>query len=438
VRNNIVKKGLLAASVSALSVLSGSALAVDKTSDVDVSIILEGIFYNELSSGTATPAGFGDAGHDDHDHDHGHAEEGHQHGFEEGFGLGHSELAIDAGLGELFDGRLLLGFDKSDVSVEEAWVKTRSLPAGLQLKFGKFLSDIGYVNSQHNHSWDFADRPLVNQYLFGEHGLQDVGLQATWQLPTESYTLVGIELLQGEGGVLDPYVEQEDVFEEQDAGPRIVTGFVKFGPDLGADHAVQVGASGGYASQYVSDYDKHFHGTEPHTTAQMGSSWFAGLDGVYKYSSGKAYGEGDLRLTSEYYYVERDLAQYSGEYHGHDIGTSSEEYHFEGSTKGTSYTEKQDGLYIEGVYGVMPRWQVGVRAEALGLVNKQWNGGHGANLESLDASYRYSGQVTWRPVEPVFLRTQFNHKDFSGDDGSSNEIIVQFNVALGAHGAHSF
>ncbi|WP_417598527.1 TonB-dependent receptor [Oceanospirillum sp.] len=425
-----VQKSLLALAVG---LASGSAIAADQANrDVDVSIILEGLFYNELSSGTSSPEGFGESGHD-HGHDHGHGDDGHQHGFEEGFGIGHSELAIDAGLGALLDGRLLLGFDDSDVAVEEAWVKTRSLPAGFQLKFGKFLSDIGYVNSRHTHSWDFADRPLVNQYLFGDHGLQDVGLQGTWQLPTENYALLGVELLQGQGNTFDVYAEQEDVLEEQDSGPRVVTAFMKYGPDLGADHAVQLGLSGGYANQYVGGYDKHFHGTEPHTTAQIGSSWFAGVDGVYKYSSGKAYGEGDLRLTSEYFYVARDLAQYSGDYHEEDG-----DYHLEGAIKGDSYTEEQDGFYVEGVYGVLPRWQVGLRAEALGLINEKWGGGHDTELDSLDTSYKYSGQITWRPVEPVFLRTQFNHKDFAGDDGSSNEVVLQFNVALGAHGAHNF
>ena len=425
-----VQKSVLALAVG---IASGSAWAESHANkSVDVSLILEGIFYNQMNSGTEAPAGFGNA----HDHAHSHDHD-HQHGFEEGFALGHSELAIDAGLGALLDGRLLLGFNDSDVSVEEAWVKTRSLPAGFQLKFGKFLSDIGYANSRHTHSWDFADRPLVNKHLFGDHGLQDTGLQGTWQLPTDNYTLLGVELLQGAGNNFDTYADQEDVLEERDSGPRVITGFMKYGPDFGADHAIQLGLSGGYARQYVSGYDKHFHGDEPHTTAQIGNSWFAGLDSVYKYSSGKAYGEGDLRLTSEYFYVERDLAQYSGDYHGHSSHGKTT-YHLEGATKGTSYTEKQDGFYLEGVYGVMPRWQVGLRAEALGLINKKWHGGHHAELESLDTSYKYSGQVTWRPVEPVFLRAQFNHKDFAGDDSSSKEVILQFNVALGAHGAHNF
>jgi len=97
---------------------------------MDTSLILEGIYLNRAEEGNATPAGFGD----DHGHDH-----GHDHGLEEGFNLGHSELVFDARLGDLADGTLNIGFSEEELEVEEAYVVTRSLPAGFQLKGGKFL-----------------------------------------------------------------------------------------------------------------------------------------------------------------------------------------------------------------------------------------------------------------------------------------------------------
>ena len=59
---------------------------------------------------------------------------------------------------------------------------------------------------------------------------------------------------------------------------------------------------------------------------------------------------------------------------------------------------------------------------------------------SPDASYRYSAMLTFRPIEPVFLRAQLNHNDFADEDGRDRgmDFMLQLNVALGAHGAHRF
>ncbi|SDU06065.1 zinc-regulated TonB-dependent outer membrane receptor [Halopseudomonas salegens] len=395
--------------------------------DIDISLILEGVYYNQIDEGNASPAGFG-GGHDDHDHGHG----GHDHGFDDGFNMGHSELALQARLGDFMDGTLLIGFDDSDFDVEEAYLTTRSLPAGLQVKAGKFLSDIGYINSKHGHDWDFVDRPMVNEYLFGEHGLQDTGVQVNWLAPTASYTRLGVELLQGDQ---DNTVSQfnDELPVSESSGPRMMTAFAKFGPDLGAQHAAQYGLSAGYVNQYgrLDDHGHHAHGLE-------GDAWFAGLDAVYKYDAGKSYGHGNWKLASEYVYMRRDLTEYVE--HAHD-----DHSHWD---KRDNHSERQDGLYLEAVYGIAPRWEVGLRAEALGLTNDVV-GSHPTAVNSLKTSYRQSAQLTFRPIEPVFLRAQLSRNDFAADGhdddhehdhnpGRGLEFMLQLNVALGAHGAHSF
>ena len=402
--------------------LAVPALAAENQLDLRVSLILEGIYFNELRHGNASPAGFGGGHHHHHGHGHGHSHShghDHSHGLEEGFSLGHSELSFEASLGELLDGFLMLGFDRHHIEVEEAYLTTRSLPAGFQLKGGQFLSGIGYINSRHSHDWDFVDRPLVNEYLFGDHGLQETGLQATWLAPSDTYTLVGVELLQGAGDRFDRFDEGR---VDQKSGPRLTTAFLKVGPDWGADHAAQFGLSAGYARQYVvfDDHGNHAHSKE-------GDSWFAGADAVYKYSAGRSHGHGDVRIAAEYYYVSRSLTHYR---QGHDDSWSQR----------NSDTEKQDGFYVEAVYGVAPRWELGARAEALGITNEMLTG-HFSSIHSLDTSYRYSGQITFRPAEPIFLRAQINHNDFADRHGHSDEgwgLMLQVNVALGAHGAHTF
>ena len=43
----------------------------------------------------------------------------------------------------------------------EAFADALAMPAGTGLRFGRFYSDIGYLNRVHSHAWDFRDQPLV-------------------------------------------------------------------------------------------------------------------------------------------------------------------------------------------------------------------------------------------------------------------------------------
>ena len=50
-----------------------------------------------------------------------------------------------------------------------------------------------------------------------------------------------------------------------------------------------------------------------------------------------------------------------------------------------------DGLYLQGTYGFLPRWQAGLRYDVLGLTNKASNG----ERESFGDSDRWTAAVTW-------------------------------------------
>ncbi len=70
--------------------------------------------------------------------------------------------------------------------VEEAFITSLSLPAGLQLKAGKFKSAIGRINPLHSHALQFIDLPLAFENLFGE-GLNDEGVSLSWLLPNHAF-----------------------------------------------------------------------------------------------------------------------------------------------------------------------------------------------------------------------------------------------------------
>ena len=417
-----------------------------------ISLILDGVYRNDFSGEVGDPPGFGGG----HDHDHGHGHD-HAHGIEEGMQLREAELTLTGTVDPYFDAVGVIGIHEGGgVDLEEAYIQTRALPGGLQLKAGKFLSDIGYINRQHIHDWDFVDQPLVMREIFGDHGLQDTGVQMTWLAPLPFYNQYGIEVLQGSNdGVarysgsgshtIAGYDTDEDPSDARErsqidyglddhSGPRLVTAFSRFAPDLGFNHAARFGVSGGYASSW-QDADEHGSGR---VDVWDGDAWFAGLDAVYKYDSGRAYGHGNWTVQAEYFYRELDL-----DYENRVPDEWSNDAHAGFNIEDEwSQKARQDGFYLQALYGFAPRWNAGLRAEAVGLTNESAEPDRDAGaFEEFDTTYRYSAQVRFMPTEFSILRAQLNYKDLPDHDGHDHDswsFMLQYNISLGEHGAHEF
>jgi len=386
-----------------------------------ISVIFDGVYYNDNKKGGGVEA----MEHIDginHSHDH----EGHDHAeMGRGFNLRETEIVFSATVSPYFDANLMLTVDSGGgVAVEEAYFDTRALPAGLKIRGGKFLSGIGYLNSQHPHTWDFVDQNLAYSTLLGSHGLMDTGLQFTWLPKTGNlYTLLGMELLQGNehnfvsgGKELPDDVRTENGFGTMGAdkaGPRLMTAYAKFGPDLGDTHALQIGTSyaKGRQLQEVHDHGT-LHGLE-------GDGWLWGADVVYKFDAPGAYGKGDFTLAAEYLRQRKDL---SVAFHETDVAEVG------GQRKFT-----QDGFYMQGVYGFAPNWQAGLRYDVTGMTNT-------TPKEELDKSDRWTLSLTRHLTEFSRLRLQASTADLSVERNPErvNQFFLQYQHSLGAHGAHKF
>ncbi|MFV8835347.1 zinc-regulated TonB-dependent outer membrane receptor [Aquisalimonas sp. APHAB1-3] len=417
-----------------------------------ISVILDGVYTNTFSGEVDDPGGF------EGGHSHGH---GHDHGGGgDGFQLRETEFAFEASVDPYFDAFAMLVVEGTDtVDLEEAYFTTSSLPWGLQIKGGRFLSDIGYINNQHPHEWDFVDRPLVSEHLFGHHGIQETGVQLNWLLPTRTYLKGGVEVLQGDTSGVANYVghdraefdeyfvdgndelnrvrERQDLPFEDASGPRLFTGFLKWGPDLGYDHAAQFGISGGYARAFQRSEE---HGT-PRVQTWDGDAWFAGLDAVYKYDAAGYLGHGDLTIQGEYFYREQDL-DFEVFKFADDQGGGPDDWTWE-SAESADVRYRQDGAYLQAVYGIAPRWRTGVRAEALGIAENRAFDGDSNPSDDFGTSYRYSLNTTFYPSHFSFLRAQVNYADYAAEDPGGDRhdewsFMLQYNISIGAHGAHPF
>ncbi len=413
-----------------------------------ISVILDGNYYHDDVDGEGTELlgmadGINHVHGGGHDHDHGHS----HGGAEQGFNLSSAEIVLSASVDNYFDANTQIVVDSDgNVELEEAWFQTRSLPYGLKIKGGKFLSDIGYVNNQHPHNWDFTDQNLAYLSLLGDHGLLDTGVQVTWLPDWDHYTLFGVEVFQGDQEKLGAEVEIDDVLAheleeegmdlglaDREDGPRLFTAFAKYSPDLGYDHALQVGVWGAWADQHqelhgelAHEHEEHEEHEEEHTPlhALDGDAWMWGLDFVYKYDATGAYGQGDFKLQGEYIWQRKDL----------DLTFHEEAPLLVGAER--KFT--QDAFYLQGLYGFAPRWQAGLRYDVTSLTSKLESGG--STLREWDESDRWTAALTWRPTEYSAMRLQYAIADITVD-GESNDfdyVYLQYLMSLGSHGAHKF
>ena len=433
--------------------LGGDAAVTSGTAfNPAISVILDGT-YGYFSSDIDEPPGF-DFGHS-HGHSHGHG--GHGHGVEEGFNLREAELTFTGSVDPYFDMMVMASITASDIELEEAYITTSSLPAGLQVKAGKFLSDVGYINKQHIHDWYFVDQPWMRELMFGDEGLNEVGVQLSWLAPLPTYTRFGVEVLEGTSSGVANFVgdgrhEMVTVLPGEDNqpvrnrwrahknlndknGPRLFTGFVKWAPDLGFDHAMQLGAFGGYSRIWQNE--------EGHSSGRLetwdGDSRFIGADLVYKYGRGGLMGHGNFVLQAEYVLRELDVEYQSRQF------TNFSTLALTGPADDPDQRDqrwRQDAFYLQGVYGFAPRWNAGLRVDGVGLTNRAFDDGRDSMgrrgmRDDVGASWRYSGQVTFAPTEFSRLRGQISYNDL--DDGHSAwQFLLQYNMSLGVHGAHAF
>ncbi len=421
-----------------------------------ISVFLDGNYYHDGIDGEgATVVGEAfqpsrgaphDHDHDTHDDSHG----GHVHGLtENGFNFREAEIAFSATVDPYFDASLFIAIDgDGTVELEEGYFQTRSLPAGLRVKGGKFLSDFGYINRQHPHQWDFVDQNLPYLNLLGPHGLQDTGLQLTWLPKLPFYTLLGVEGLQGNQEIFGATLGDDDQaaleLGDTNDGPRLWTAFAKVAPEIGVNHALQLGLSYANNNQHQAvhehthahggdhdndnDNDGHdeghddHHEIEIHRNGLSGDAQLWGVDLVYKYDGGGAYGHKNFKFQSEYLRSIKDMRI-----------TSSAHPEVVGSRR----TFTTDGLYAQAIYGFAPKWTTGLRYDVLGLTNEV----SGGKNDSFGSSDRWTFDVTWNLTEFSRLRAQYAHNDIlqaPGERERFDAFYLQFLVSMGSHGAHAF
>ncbi|MBI3545283.1 MAG: hypothetical protein HY081_01605 [Gammaproteobacteria bacterium] len=330
-----------------------------------------------------------------------------------GFSLAESELGIYANIDPYFYGGLNYAMHPDDsASVEEAFIQTTALSNGVTIKAGRFFSGIGYVNAQHAHVWDFVDAPLAYQAFLGTQ-LGDDGMQIRWLAPTDNFLELGAEL--GRGRAFPGSNRDKN-------GSGAGTLFVHAGGDIGISHTWRAGLSTLRTSPQDREFsDINLAGVDV-TNAFSGDTrlWLA--DAVWKYAP-----KGNATYTNFKLQAEYLRRQENG----------SLVYDTAGTANSAAYDAKQSGWYLQSVYQFMRYWRVGARTEQLdhGRVDYAANN---ANLPRTNFNpSKNSVMVDYNPSEFSRIRLQFA-QDKSRQAITDNQVSLQYQMSLGAHGAHQF
>jgi len=314
----------------------------------------------------------------------------------QGISLGESEVSFAANIDDKLYGQLTLTAEdengETHVGVEEAFIDTTTLPHGFSLRAGRFYSNIGYLNSHHAHTDFFYDRPLAYQAFLGnQYG--DDGVQLRWVAPTDLFLEFGGEVFRGQnypsGGAAH-------------AGAGVKTLFAHAGGDVGVESSWLAG---------VSMLKANSDNTEDGFT---GASKLYIADATWKWAPQGNFKDGGVTVRGEYFRENRD---------GQFTDTAN-------PMLDQPWVGTRNGYYLEGVYRINRSWDAGYRYDHL---SADRSGPYASSYDPV----RNSLMLTWLNSEFSLVRLQYS-QDKPNPTDIDNILTLQYQVSLGAHGAHKF
>jgi hypothetical protein len=338
-----------------------------------------------------------------------------------GFNLQETEVALQAVVDPYFRADIFLTIPNAHgLEVEEAYLTTTRLPWNFQFKAGIFRAALGRQNTQHLHMQDFTRRPELNALFLGVDGLRSPGIELNWLVPKLPFYLVlAYSMFSVAAADVNSPLQTFGGGQPWDF-TYLVTARAFFSPS--DTTSLYFGLN--YAHGKTSQSTNLGNGTIP--TAPPGSTvptfydnWYDNLYGADLYFKWKPVNQAQT-YTSVAWTTEWFMRQIP------DL-----------TILGVKKPQLEGGLYTQLVFQVHRRWFLGVRGEIDGIPSG----------DQVQREYAASGSVTWQLSE--FSRIRLYGEVRVPDKGASNptppqptstygDAFIQFEVAIGAHGAHPF
>ena len=338
-----------------------------------------------------------------------------------GFNFNYAEMALSSAVDPFFTMDAIFHLSEHGFEIEEAYFTSTALGNGLRLKGGKFLSNFGYLNEKHHHTWSFSDMPLVYESFLGLHAINEMGLQLQWVAPTSTYLMFGAEILQGDNEQMfgtKTIGDVENPIAKGSNAPSLFVAYAKSSVDIG-DTTILGGIS------YANGSTRLDHSEEENPTVFSGDSELYGFDFLVKH-----YFDSYSFLSWQSEWLMRDM---KGKEYTLDPNDTS-------LVTGTAnLTKKQAGVYTQLEYGINRNYKTAIRYDTF---YKNDVVKDGINLNEPTSLNKYSVMLEYKTSEFAKFRLQYNRNEaLYNEDGKKQKIdtlILQANIAIGAHGAHEF
>jgi hypothetical protein len=292
--------------------------------------------------------------------------------------LRESELGIQAIVDPYARADFFLSFGEEGADVEEGFLTFTALPAGLLAKVGRIRTSFGKANTLHLHVLPWPDEPLpVVNLLGGDEGWIGTGASVSRLFPVgDVFTEGTLQVFRGEA---------EGLFEGERRSDLSYNGHYRVFADLTEASNLDLGLSYGFG---------------PNGTEEGADTRLEGLDLTYRWKPLQTGNYRSATLRGEVYRSRRE--QPEGD-------------------------QNAIGWYVSGDYQLARRWFVGARLEAADHAD--------------DDTQRDTGKaalLTFWPSEFSQLRAELRRRHYSLTGEDANELLLQLQFAIGAHGAHPF
>jgi hypothetical protein len=299
--------------------------------------------------------------------------------------MAESEASFQAVVDPYARGDFFLSFGEQGVGLEEGFLTFSELPGKFQVKVGKMRAAFGKVNGMHTHALSWADRPLVTGNLVGgEDGISDAGVSVARLIPAGTLFLEATgQVFRGDSG--------DTLYRTSTRADLSYVGHLRAYHDLTESTNLDLGASvsrGHNPAGVIGGVD----------VGRFTTTLF-GADATVHWRP----------LTRAIYH----------QFVGRTEVVWSHRHQFDGEQKSLGY-------YLSGDYQFARRWFAGARYDRSAR----------ADFATL-IDQGGSALLTYRPSEFSQLRGQYRHIHF-GDGPAANEVLLQLQFSIGAHGAHVF
>lgn len=319
------------------------------------------------------------------------------------------------------------------VELEEAFMTTRSLPKGLQLKAGQFLTEFGRINPTHPHAWAWLDQPIINTRVFGPDGMRAPGARLSWLVPAEWFSQVYVVVQNANGEQMSSFLANQAFFAERPIGGRpFVYRDVRSLEDL--TYTVRWENSWTTCNEEVTWLAGASGAFGPNCTGFEGNTQIYGLDLTRKWKPAKNDRGWPFTIWMSEFIVRRYRADSF-------FGPNPADPATDLSLPAETLTDW--GFYTQLLYGFKPKWAVGLRYEFCSA------GGASLNQDFVpishnedpfrDNRHRLSPLLAWYLTE--FSRFNFQYNcDFAEHLPSKNahSFWLGAEFMLGSHPAHKF